>query len=565
MSAAPHAASGVRMVVAGLQPDPSPPSSSEPEREAVDLPEIWPDVVTANTVDAVLRAAQSDDQLFVRAGHLTRVIESDGTDPGPTREMGAPMMRRAVPSWLTERFSLCARFMKMTSKGRSQSKTEVAVQTPPPAWIAPHVIERGHYPGYKRLVGIVTSPTIRRDGSILQEPGHDAASGLLFSPRGRYTRVPDAPTLEQARAARDRLLDVIADFPLSDDGRAGWLALLLTLVARDLVDGQVPLVAIDAHSAGSGKGLIVQVAHIIAIGVTVPHMSLPPSEEEFRKQITTTLLGGDAALLLDNVSVPLGGDSLEALITAPVWKTRMLGTLEDSGAIAVRIVTIATGNGLQFVGDMGRRTLRIHLDTPHETPEERADYKHKDRAGEDKLLAWVREHRCELVVDALTVLRAWHVAGRRGEVKPWGSFAGWCATVGRCVQWIGLPDPTLGRATQDAALDPQRQALAIIYDAIRRLGSDRGLTAGDIVHAAFPPPHGPPNGEDDLAEAIDTLTPNSRGDARTRARLLGRKLKAGRTIDGLRLTVVPGRARSVRYTVTPNSAQSGNGHGARGE
>lgn len=526
--------------------------------DAGDVPEIWTDVVIAHTVDATVNALRADPEIFIRGGKAVRVIESDGTDPGPERERGAPVIRRASSLWLLERASLHARFMKRKTTGQVGKKKQTPVQIAPPKEIAAHVLARETWPGYRALNGVVTSPTMRRDGSVLQEAGYDRDSTLLYIPRGNYPRVPDAPTRDDALAARDRLLDVILDFPLSDLGRAGWLSMLLTLVARELVEGQAPLFAIDAHSAGSGKGLTARCAHVIAYGADIAHMSMPTNDEEMRKQITTTLLSGDPALLLDNVSVPLGGDSLEALVTAPIWKTRVLGKTEDSGALTVRLVTIATGNGLQFVGDMGRRALRILLSTPHESPEERDDYQHRDRAGEDKLLAWVRAHRAALVVDALTILRAWHVDGRNGEVKPWGSFASWAATIGKCVQWIGLPDPTLGRATQDVALDPQRQALSVVYDAIKRLGIAKkvtddgvaqlvkGITAGTLVNAAFEPS----SEEHDLAEAIGTLAPNSR-DAPSRARVLGRKLIAGRIVDGHVLVTTPARSRVVRYSVEP--------------
>ncbi len=251
------------------------------------------------------------------------------------------------------------------------------------------------------------------------------------------------------------------------------------------------------------------------------------------------------------MTLPIGGDSLEALITAPVWKTRLLGKLEDSGELAPRTVMIASGNGIQLVGDMGRRTLRIKLDSPHEKPEERTDYKHEDRGSEDLLLAWVRAHRADLIVDALTCLRAWHVHGRKGEAKPWGSFNGWVSTIACAVQWLGLPDPSEARATSDAMLDPALQALSIIYDAIDRLTKDRdpreakGVTAGDLVRAAFPM-HAGPSDEDELAEAIDLLVP-SRWDASTKAKILGRKLKVGRIIQGRKLVAVPQAARAVRY------------------
>lgn len=521
------------------------------ERSAV--PEIWPSVEIAKTVTESIEALRPDPELYVRGGRLVRVIESDGSEGGALRrDVGAPVSRNVVATYLTERLSLHACFMKMTTKGRGENKQQIPVQTSPPSWLASHIIAREVWPGFRALRGVVTSPTIRRDGSILQTPGYDAASGLLYKPRCSYPIVRENPTRDEALSACSRVLEVIDDFPMSDGARAAWLAALATLAGRDLVDGSTPLIAVDAPTPGSGKGLLVRAPHIIVHGVEIAHMSIPPTDEEFRKQITTTLLSGDPAQLLDNVGVPLGGDSIEALITAPVWKVRLLGKNEDSGALEPRLVTFASGNGLMFVGDMGRRTLRIRIDTRHESPEERTDFKHADRAGADKLLAWVRANRAALVVDVLTILRAWHVAGRPGEVKSWGSFESWTATIAKCVQWLGMPDPTLARATQDAATDPVRQALSVVYGAIRRLTvGERGVTAGELVKAAFPhhAQHGP-HEEEELAEAIGELTPNAHGDTATRARLLGRKLKPGRIIDGYRLDAKPGAQRAVRYTLT---------------
>jgi len=335
-----------------------------------ELPEIWPGTDISQTVTESIAALAVDPELFVRGGALTRVIESDGTDSGRiAREKGAPVMRRVTPPFLTERLSIGAAFMKAKTSGRGDSKSETAIRISPPSWIATHVLARETWPGFRSLTGVVTSPTMRRDGSVLQTAGYDAASGLLYTPRGQYPRVPDAPTGAEALAACGRLLGVVEDFPLGDTAKAAWLSLLFTLVARELVDGSTPLFAIDAPTAGSGKGLLARVPHIIAYGSEVAHMSMPPTDDELRKQITTTLLSGDPAVLLDNVGVQLGGDSIEAIITAPVWKVRLLGKNEDSGAIVPRLVWIASGNGLEFIGDMGRRTLRIRIDTRHELAE----------------------------------------------------------------------------------------------------------------------------------------------------------------------------------------------------
>lgn len=531
-------------------------------RDDDELPEIWAYGCTnlPLVVDQAIDALRPDPEVFVRGGALTRIIESDGTDPGPMmRERGAPVMQRPIPQWITERLSVDARWLKKSTRGRGDKKEEIVVASAPPAWVATHVLTRGTWPSFKPLDGIITSPTIRRDGSVLQTPGYDPKSGLVYLPRASYSPVPDEPKIRDAIAARDRLLDVVVDFPMTDLGRAAWLALLLTLVARALVSGSVPMFVVNAPAAGSGKGLTVRSAHIIAFGTDVAHMSMPPDDDELRKQVTTTLLAGDPAVLLDNITAPLGGDSLETIITAPIWKVRVLGKTEDSGTLEVRVVWMATGNGVQLGGDMGRRTLFIHLESQHEKPEERTDYTHEDRAGEERFLAWVRANRAGLVVDALTCLRAWHVHGRGGEVREWGSFSSWAGTIARAVQWLGLPDPTLARATQDTSLDTGRNALAVVYDAIRRLGADRGVTAGDLVKAAFPPRGEPPNGEDDLAEAIAALTPNAKAESAVRARLLGRKLKAGLIIDGHKLIATPGAARAVRYSVTKDLSALSNG------
>src|SRR5690606_10247068 len=112
-----------------------------------------------------------------------------------------------VPQWITERLSVHARFMKVKTEGRGAKKRRVPVQMSPPTWIAAHVLARGTWPGFKALENVATSPTMRRDGSVIQEAGYDAPSGILYLPRAAYRRVPDKPSQAEALEARDRLLD----------------------------------------------------------------------------------------------------------------------------------------------------------------------------------------------------------------------------------------------------------------------------------------------------------------------------------------------------------------------
>jgi hypothetical protein len=511
-----------------------------------DVPEIVAGVDLARVVDDAVVALRADPELYVRGGALTRVVATDGTT-APTqtivRSEGAPVMRRCAAPWVRERLSVCARFIGMKSEGRGANKRMVPTPIQPPPWVALHVVDRGTWPGYRPLVGIVTAPTLRRDGSVLQKPGYDQASGLLYVQRGEFPAVDDAPDQESVARAKSLLLEVVDDFDGLDDlGRAVWLSLLLTLVCRDLAEGSVPLFAVDAPTAGSGKGLLARTAHRIAFGIDPAHMSLPADDEEMRKQITTCLLAGDPAVLIDNVSVPLGGDSLDAVITAPSWKVRLLGTMEDSGTLVPRAVWMVTGNGLELVGDMGRRTLRVRLIPKCERPEERTDYKHPERGGVDALLGWVDQHRPQLVHAALTVLRGWVVAGRPSNVATLGSFEGWSKTVASCVQWLGLPDPTSARASRDAMVDSKRSALVTLFAAIRRYQNNSGVTARELVAYAFPPDGA--CADEELATALGTLIAD-RARIEQRAVLLGNKLRASRDRI-LDVELEPGRVTSLR-------------------
>jgi putative DNA primase/helicase len=62
------------------------------------------------------------------------------------------------------------------------------------------------------LSGVINSPTLRHDGSILSEPGYDFETGLLFDPRGvEFRAIPEHPTQDDAKRALAELLRLLAD------------------------------------------------------------------------------------------------------------------------------------------------------------------------------------------------------------------------------------------------------------------------------------------------------------------------------------------------------------------
>jgi hypothetical protein len=242
--------------------------------------------------------------------------------------------------------------------------------------------------------------------------------------------------------------------------------------------------AVGAPAPGTGKSLMVDIISIIGTGRVAARMTLPRSETELRKVILTIALEGAPAVLIDNVEGVLGSGTLAAALTAEYWEDRVLGVSKRARA-PLRAVWFATGNGLMFKRDLGRRVIPIDMDAKAEHPEDRNGFTHPD------LRRWTREHRPQLVVAAITLLRAYHLAGRPSWATIGsGSFEEWHAQIRGACTWIGLGDPHEGTArirrdddsdimTLDLALQAWRSAFGetpvLAADAVTRSESDRVL------------------------------------------------------------------------------------------
>ena len=95
-------------------------------------------------------------------------------------------------------------------------------------------------------------------------------------------------------------------------------------------------------------------------------------------------------------------------------------------------VVIANGNNLIIQGDLTRRTICGRMDAGVERPELlKFEYSPLDDA---------RENRAELVMACLTVLRAYHVAGRPVR-EVLGGFEQWSYLIRGALIWLGEADP----------------------------------------------------------------------------------------------------------------------------
>jgi len=201
-------------------------------------------------------------------------------------------------------------------------------------------------------------------------------------------------------------------------------------------------------------------------------MSQGRDEDESRKRMLALLMEGSGVISIDNIERPLGDPVLCSILTQELWKDRVLGATKTA-TVPTTSTWLATGNNLEFSGDITTRVIPCDLDAKCERPEE--------RKFQVDLYKYIPEHRGELVSAGLTVLRAYHVAGRPDQGLPvFGRFEDWSNLVRSPLVWCGREDPNLGRARLENYDSERRQiqaVLALWYAVFEK----RILTTGDVV------------------------------------------------------------------------------------
>ncbi len=282
------------------------------------------------------------------------------------------------------------------------------------------------------LNGIISSPTLREDGTILNIPGYDKETGLFFCGTGKEVNIPEIPTTQEVAKAKDKLLLIIKDFPFVDEAdRAVALAFILTAIFRKSIR-TAPICGFSAPKMGSGKSLLADIVSLIATGSNASMITQSRSDEEDKKKYLALLMAGDQVICIDNAEYPIKGEALCTILTQEYWKERLLG-FNQMIEVSTASTFLATGNNLSFQGDMTTRALLCELDPQCERPEER-DF-------DIDLRVYVPAHRFELIEAALTILRAFHLAGKPCTVKPFGRFEEWNSWIRASIVWLGLEDP----------------------------------------------------------------------------------------------------------------------------
>lgn len=359
---------------------------------------------------------------------------------------------------------------------RYDGRKKKTVATDPTEKIANILLSRVGQWRVPVVAGVITTPTLRSDGTVLHKAGYDPVTRLyqVKDPTLKPAYIPPEPTKYDAEKAIETLNGLIDEFPfVSDLDRSVALSALITPVVRGAVS-VAPLHAIKASTAGTGKSYLADLASAISTGRPCPVISVSPDPKETESRLTGLLLAGFPLISLDNVNGDLGGDLLCQAVERPTVRLRRLGG-SDIFEIESRATFFATGNGLRVKGDMTRRTIICNLDAGVERPESR-EFHH---SPVDDVLA----NRGLYVAAVLTIVRAYIVAGLPDKLRPLASFEEWSDLVRSALVWLGLPDPveTTEAARED---DPELSALRDVVTGWAAVIGGREATVREVLEVA---------------------------------------------------------------------------------
>jgi hypothetical protein len=436
----------------------------------------------ANITDQVQEVIRDD--VFHHDGTLVRIRRGDD---------GCILMPISREH-LDDLINRSCKFTKLVARGRGVNRQFEPENIDAPKCLAENIHKLGDWPRFRELKQVTCVPYLRPDGSVGGlEPGYDPISKCWADVPEGLTPPPRHPTDEQARDALRTIEDALREFPFANSvGVSVVLAAVLTILARRLIRGSVPLFVVDASKSGSGKTLLARIIAIIGSGSDPGLANSGSNETEFRKTITSFLMSGQPVFVLDNQVGKLGGAEIDRLQTAGRWLDRLLNH-NRLATLKNEIVTLVTTNNAQILGDTGRRSLVARIVPKCERPEQRV-FERKD------LLGHVMERRRELALAAITIMR-WHLAKGCPEpevanhvlqdgtvvqmpVEPFGSFEVWSRLVRNAVIGLGLPDPV---GTQEDIHDLDEQFMAEKRFVLALAESDAAWegTAEDLVSRLY--------------------------------------------------------------------------------
>ncbi|MDQ3405233.1 MAG: hypothetical protein M3548_17885 [Actinomycetota bacterium] len=438
----------------------------------------------------VLTAAVAEGALpdvYVGGGqlvHLSRVsgpadTATDHTSGGALPVRAEPLTSAAL-AWLLAHHT----FTHRMKKNRETEEFE-PVETSPTKAVLSAVLSSRYWPGVRPLTGVVTSPVLRPDGTLLQTSGYDTATGLYYSPSTTMPTIPAAPTKAEVAEALDFVLGrLLCDFPfVADADRANHLALLIAPILRPFLGCLTPFGLISATTQSSGKTLLAEIPGYLYGSKNLVWRKGDDSELE--KAVTSALHSPAPIMLWDNIAegTIVSSAVLAQLLTSPHWSARMLGSSGAGFTAANDRLWLATGNNIRLGGDMATRTVLVRLDPNDPHPDQRD----QTRFGIPHLDTWLKTpaNRATVLRHLLILVMDWINAAAPRSGHTMRQFTNWAGAAGGFLAHHGV-DGFLDNLADMRDTDDDNTEWTAFLARWHELHGTRRVSSRILCHSAEP-------------------------------------------------------------------------------
>ena len=454
---------------------------------------------------------------YQRGGVIVTIVTDPSTQDSTVKQLSLAGLTRAVAG-----LAVWQRFDKRSNGW--------VICDPPEKYIRV-LHDATSYPHLPLLNGIARQPYLRPDGSLVTEPGYDLETCMFGVFNADDFKIPLSPSRQQAEQTLAVLSELLSEFAFkTKQDLAAALAAILTATIRSSLP-LAPLFHSKAHSISSGKSYLCE---LITAFVTpqrgTPH-AFPADDEECRKILLAELLTAPAVVEFDNLTTDLiPHKSLCTVLTSEFISGRILGK-SKTAEVGTRTLFLSSGNNVDPVRDMTRRTITITLDPTCEIPATREFRKQPVRD--------VRANRGRHVSLALTIIRAWICAGRpKTECKTIATYYEWSDLCRQPLLWLGLPDPAVC-IFESISADPDREQLGMILVGWRdRFGNEAVLIRDALKRISF---------DDELWEFIRDIAAEKDGSINKNRLGWWLKRNEGRVVNGLRFVRDESSRGSVKW------------------
>lgn len=388
-------------------------------------------VLTAAVANGVL------PDVYVVGGQLVHLSRVSGPGDTPTNGGGLPVraepLTASVLAWLLAHHT----FTHRVKKNKDTEEYE-EVEASPTKAVLSAVLSSRYWPDVRPLTGVVSSPVLRPDGTLLQTAGYDPTTGLYYAPTTPIPLIPTTPTTQEVSDALDFVVNrLLCDFPfVAPADRANHIGLLIAPILRPFLDCLTPFGLISATTQSSGKTLL---AEIIAHPYGGKNLVWRKNDDnELEKAITSALHSPAPVMLWDNITegTVVSSAVLAGLLTNPQWSARMLGSSGAGFTTANDRLWLATGNNIRLGGDMATRTVLIRLDPNDPHPDQRD----QTRFGIPHLDIWLKvpDNRVTVLRHLLILVTDWINAGAPRTEHTMRQFTTWAGAAGGFLTHHGI-------------------------------------------------------------------------------------------------------------------------------